>query len=69
MKKEVDDIPRLLTTADVVRITGYSRRTVIRWAETGEHGFPQPCIQGRPGVGSRWHPDDIKEWLRSLRTL
>ena len=59
---------QLLTTAEVARLVGYTPRTIIRWAELGRHGFPQPAIAGGRGAGHRWHSDDIAHWLKSIRT-
>jgi len=65
---EIPNMPHLLTTAQVAEIIGCSRPTVVQWAELGRYGFPPPAIEGGPGCSKRWHPDDIRDWLNSIRT-
>ena len=59
---------KLLTTAEVADIVGYTPATVIRWAEMGLYRFPPPAIEGGPGTGKRWHPQDIEHWMKEIRT-
>lgn len=62
-------IPRdivLLSSKDCARIVGMCPRTIIVWSQTNMHGFPQPAIDGYRD--KRWHPDDIQQWLKSIRS-
>jgi len=50
---------KLLSTADVVEITGHHRCTIYRWVKAGT--FPPK----RGGGGRGWLRSDVEEWLRS----
>lgn len=49
----------LLTRADLIQITGYSRPTFKRWAKRGK-GPHVTIIEGRP----RYLVADVEAWLR-----
>ena len=48
---------------DVVHMSGYSRRTLRRWVDTGE--MPSP-IEFHPGPNMAFDQDEIDEWLGTL---
>jgi prophage regulatory protein len=59
-----DDRSKLLTVADVLRLTGFkSRTTLYRRARSGN--FPSPCHIGAGKI--RWRSGDIDDWLSTLQ--
>lgn len=54
---------RLLTTAEVAELIGMSPYTVTHYARTGRI---KAVRTGKPGAQLRYHPADVKAYLRSL---
>ena len=52
---------KILRMADVVAVTGVSRRTIYRWFNKGE--FPKPVKLGSHHIG--WRNGDVQDWLAS----
>jgi prophage regulatory protein len=61
------DLPLILRSADVVRLTGLSRATLWRRIAAGR--FPQPVKLGRscPQGASGWIRDEVLAWIDKLR--
>jgi len=60
-KVERVQIDQLLSTEDIVRITGRHRCTIYRWIRRGR--FPLK----RGGGGKGWLRSDVERWLTSGR--
>ena len=51
---------KVLSAKHVGELLGKSSRTIRRWSQTGEHGFPPPFVTaGHP----RWRSRDVMKWL------
>lgn len=57
-------IEGLLTTKEVVALTGLSRSTIWRRRQDEVCGFPQPCDIG--GNQIRWRTDEMRGWINNL---
>ena len=55
----------LLTIEAVAYITGVSKSTIRRLTVDPASGFPEPLRVAPNCV--RWHPEEIRNWLNSLR--
>ena len=51
---------RLLNMKDLEQMLGVSFKSIYKWIKQGE--FPK---QIKFGTASRWHEEEVKEWLRT----
>jgi prophage regulatory protein len=52
---------KILRIADIVEMTGFSRRTIYNLMDSGE--FPKSIHLTRRSIG--WPKDDVDAWLQS----
>ncbi|EKT4487402.1 helix-turn-helix domain-containing protein [Shewanella algae] len=55
------DQHRLVTTDDILNLTGFSRSTIDRWRAKGI--FPQPAF--KQGGSNVWLLRDVHRWLET----
>ncbi len=60
MEQEVARMDKLLSTADVLSITGYRSRTTL-WRKVRDQLFPPPVKLN--GVTLRWREAEIRDWI------
>ncbi len=56
------DQERYVSTSELCERYGRSTRTLHRWQQDPNIGFPKPIIQGGHGAESRWRESDIRAW-------
>ena len=53
---------QFLSTSELAFMLGVSAKTILRWAEHGENGFPPPSVNR--ARCHRWRRSLIEDWLR-----
>jgi prophage regulatory protein len=50
----------LVGLAEIAKMVGRTKRTVRRWHDEREHGFPEPAA--RLSAGLVWRREDVERW-------
>ena len=59
---KVEPVPELMDTAEVAKLTGYSKQTIYQLTSTRQIPFPRPAHGGRKIVFKR---SEILEWMQA----